>query len=373
MSRSMPPAATASSVRAMWCGVASQVTCSPSAVWLRRMASESAGGGDVLDVEMGAEAVVGSSDVAKQADVALDDAGLGFDGHAAEAEAEGDRARVHAASGGEAGVFGVLGDGEAEAARSEEGGAHDAVFEDGPTVVGEAYGAGFGEGFKVREVLAEAAQGGSGHGEEVDLRLSFGGEHPLQGGDGVVDGECVGHGDDAGEATGGGGGGAGGDGLLVGLAGFAEMDVNVDETGRDDEAGGVEDFGGFHGVEGAGGFDGGDAPLADEEVARGVEICGGIDEVAAGDEYVLHVPPFAPAYNPLPGTFWYKIQVRLVFVLLAGPGEEVISPPPPPNKSERYRNKGLRFGLDWVSIRSGGPPVCARWFASPSILPGAED
>ena len=44
----------------------------------------------------------------------------------------------------------------------------------------------------------------------------------------------------AGESAGGGGGGAGGDGLLVGLTGFAEMDMDVDQAGGDGEAGGVE-------------------------------------------------------------------------------------------------------------------------------------
>ena len=72
--------------------------------------AERGGCGDVLDVEVGAEFFFGF-DVAEELDVALDDAGLGFDGHAAEAEAEGERAGVHAGAGAAAGVFGVLGDG----------------------------------------------------------------------------------------------------------------------------------------------------------------------------------------------------------------------------------------------------------------------
>ncbi len=84
-------------------------------------------GGDVLDVQVGAKVFFGF-DVSKQGDVALYDAGLGFDGHAAQAEAEGQGARVHAGAGAAAGVFGVLGDGESEAGSGGEGLAHDVVF-----------------------------------------------------------------------------------------------------------------------------------------------------------------------------------------------------------------------------------------------------
>jgi hypothetical protein len=100
-------------------------------------------GGDVLDVQVGAQ-LLGYFYVAEELEVALDDAGFGFDGHAAEAEAEGEGAGVHAAASGEAGVFGVLRDGEAQAGGGYEGGAHDGVFEDGLAIVGEAYGSGFG-------------------------------------------------------------------------------------------------------------------------------------------------------------------------------------------------------------------------------------
>ena len=75
---------------------------------------EGAGGGDVLDVEVRAE-VFAQLDVAQELDVALDDAGLGFDGHATESKAEGDWAGVDAGAGTVVSVLGMLGDGHAEA------------------------------------------------------------------------------------------------------------------------------------------------------------------------------------------------------------------------------------------------------------------
>ena len=47
-------------------------------------------------------------------------------------------------------VFGVLRDGNAEAGGGDQGGAHDVVFEDGLAIVGEADGAGAGEGVRSR-------------------------------------------------------------------------------------------------------------------------------------------------------------------------------------------------------------------------------
>src|SRR6202012_4855053 len=104
---------------------------------------------------------------------------------------------------------------------------------------------------------AHGAAGGGGDGEDADGGVALGREHPFGDLGRVVHRNGGGHGADAGEAAGRGGRSAGGDGFLVALAGLAQMDVNVDEAGGDDEAVGVDDFGvlvfGF-----AGGFDGGD-------------------------------------------------------------------------------------------------------------------
>ena len=94
-----------SSVSAKWCGVTSQVTWSPC---FARGADgvESLFRGEVRDVE------VRVRDLAHEGDVALDEAGFGFDGHAAQAETEREGSGIHRAAAGEARVFGVLNDGK---------------------------------------------------------------------------------------------------------------------------------------------------------------------------------------------------------------------------------------------------------------------
>ena len=83
-----------------------------------------------------------------------------------------------------------------------------------------------------------------------------------------------------GKTTGGGGAGTGFDGFLVRLAGFAEMHMDIDETGAGDEAGGV-DF--FHLLFIGGGERGDDFTVFDEEVADGVALGGGIDDAGVGN------------------------------------------------------------------------------------------
>ncbi len=117
--------------------------------------------------------------------------------------------------------------------------------------------------------------------------VALGGEHPAGDFGRVVDGDGVGHGADGGESSGGGGSGAGRDGLFVSLAGFAEVDVDVDEARGYDEAFGVDglrvrvlDFAGL--------VDGSDFAFGEQEITRGVDAAGGIDEVSVADEDGFH-------------------------------------------------------------------------------------
>ena len=145
--------------------------------------------------------------------------------------------------------------------------------------------------------------------------VAGGGEHPLQRLLRVVDWDGVGHGDYGGEASGGGGGGAGGDGLFPGLAGLAEVDVDVDEAGGGDEVGGVYGFGGFDFGEGAGGFYGGYAAVLDVDVAGAIEAGGGVDGAGVEDEEVVHA--CAPRASP-DDLFWSKLRGRLKECIPAG-------------------------------------------------------
>ena len=66
----------------------------------------------------------------------------------------------------------------------------------------------------------------------------------------------------------------------MGLAGFAEVDVDVDEAGAGDEDLGVD----FFRLLFLGGREGGDDfSVGDEEVADGVALGGGIDDAGVGN------------------------------------------------------------------------------------------
>ncbi len=123
-------------------------------------------GGDVGDVEVGA----GVFDLSQQADVSLDQTGLGFYGHSAQAQPEGYRPGVHGAASGEARVFGVLDDGQVGAGGGEEGFAHDAVAEDGLAVVGDGYGSGGAERSVFGQDFAHRSASGGSDGEDADWR-----------------------------------------------------------------------------------------------------------------------------------------------------------------------------------------------------------
>ncbi len=168
----------------------------------------------------------------------------------------------------------MLGEGDIEAGAGDQGCAHDVVVEDGLAVVGESNRSRCVEGGHVGELLAERAKGDGGHGEDADGGVAFRGEDVLHGGNAIGDGGGVGHGDDGGDAAEGRGARAGADGLFPGLAGLAEVDVEVDEAGEDVEAGGVDVLGRGGVGDGVWGFDGGDAAIADEEVAEGVDAGG---------------------------------------------------------------------------------------------------
>ena len=147
--------------------------------------------------------------------------------------------------------------------------------------------------------------GDGADGKHVDDGVALGALDDVAGDGGVVvDGRGVGHAADGGESTGGGGARAAFDGLGVFEAGLAQMDVHVDEAGRDDEAGGVE-FGGAGGVEIL--ADGGDAAVFDSDVADGVQTAGRVHHAAVANDQFRHcrvnfqgcvrAPPCAPQFH----------------------------------------------------------------------------
>src|SRR5262249_34060340 len=89
-----------------------------------------------------------------ETNVALDKVRLGFRGHSAQAELERGGSGVHAAALREARVFSMLNHAEPYARGGGEGFAHDAVFEDGPAIVGDGDGSG---GLQSGEVVKRLA------------------------------------------------------------------------------------------------------------------------------------------------------------------------------------------------------------------------
>ena len=112
----------------------------------------------------------------------------------------------------------------------------------------------------------------------------------------VVDRSGVGHGGHRGEPARGGRGRAGGDGLLVALAGLAQVDVHIDETGCNGEAGGVEDLNIGSGravgrLQLAGRGDLGDAAVLEQNVFGTVDAGCRIDKMAISNHQCRHARP----------------------------------------------------------------------------------
>ena len=136
------------------------------------------------------------------------------------------------------------------------------------------------------EGLTLHADGNAAGGEDFDNGVTADGVVDELDGAGVVgDGGRVGHAHDGGEAAGGGGAGAGANGLLVRLAGFAEVDVDIDEAGAGDEPVGVDFFRAFF-LRGGERRD--EFAVDDKEVATGVAFGGGVDDAGVLDPEVRH-------------------------------------------------------------------------------------
>ena len=175
--------------------------------------------------------------------VSSDTDGFGSGGHAGKTEAGGGNAFAHNGAGGEGDVFGVLDYREIERAAI----VHDLTREfcggDGLAVVGNGNDARFAHCGDVGDVLAFAADAGGADGPDMYVAVGFGAiDDEASDGSIVVDRLRVGHAADNREATTRGGESAGFDGFGIFLAGFAKMDMHIDEAGSDDETGGVENL-----------------------------------------------------------------------------------------------------------------------------------
>src|SRR5438445_2379125 len=116
----------------------------------------------------------------------------------------------------------------------------------------------------------------------------------------VGDGIGVGHRADRGEAAGGGGARTARDGLFVFVARLAQMDVQVDETGRDDLPLHIADADSIGGGEPASHC--GDLPILNEHIGKLIQITTRIDHAPTLQQYgpAHSLPPPAPPPPPPP-------------------------------------------------------------------------
>ncbi len=91
-------------------------------------------------------------------------------------------------------------------------------------------------------VGALAGAGRGGDGKDIDHGAALGLPQPLHPFDRIDDRGGVGHGADGSESARGRGRRAGSNRLFVRLAGLAQVNVQIDETGRDDQSAGIELF-----------------------------------------------------------------------------------------------------------------------------------
>ncbi len=160
-----------------------------------------------------------------------------------EAELAGDLALVHLGALGQPGLLRVLGDDTVEGLHVLQRAAHHHRVVDALAVVGEDPDAGRGlvHGAELGELLALQADGDGA--DRLDVAVAGLLAQPpdlLDHTGGVGHREGVGHRVDGGEAALGGGAGAGEDGLGVLTAGLAQVGVQVDQAGQDDQPGGVD-------------------------------------------------------------------------------------------------------------------------------------
>ena len=212
--------------------------------------ADAAGGAHVLAMDFGA-GEFGQENVAG-------DNGFFADGRpAAQAESRAPVAFVHDAIGNERIILAVIENREIEHAGVFEGAAHEFVILDAFAVVGDGDDAGLFEGTDGGEFFASDALGDGAGDVNIDEAFARGFFANQRDGAGGVDrGRRIRHAQDRGESTARGGLRAGGDGFLGGLAGFAEVDVGIDQTGRDDEAGDIPRLGFVGGFEIRGGAEG---------------------------------------------------------------------------------------------------------------------
>lgn len=214
--------------------------------------------------------------------VALDDDFFAERGPAGQAERGAHVAFVHDAFADEVDVLAMVHDGEVEHFGVFQGAPHEFVVLDATAVVGEGDDARFGHRADGGEFFAREAFGDGPGWEDVDASFGAGFvQYPPDHAGAVDGGGGIGHANDAGEAARCRCFRAAADGFLCGLPRLAEVDMDVDQAGRDDEPGAVDFLDGI--AKGNSGVIG-DAAVDDQEVGDFVTVIGRVDNAAIAEE-----------------------------------------------------------------------------------------
>ena len=203
--------------------------------------------------------------------------------HAAQSQAERTRPRVHAAILGHARVFGVLHHRKIQLSAENQRLAHDAVIEDGLAIVGRRNRSGGLQRAEVGERSALAGAGRGRNGKHIDDRAAFRLTKPFDPLHRIDHRNRVRHGADRGKSTGGSGGRARRDRLFVHLSGLAQVHVQIDKAGSDDESTSIE-FLVRTALDFVGSGDFGDATIFQQHVHRRVDARHRVDQMAAFDQ-----------------------------------------------------------------------------------------
>ena len=231
---------------------------------------------EMSDVDVSARQL-GQQDVTRHHHV------LGRRRRAGDPELGGDDALVHGRALREVLVLGVADHRRAERQRVLHRPAIEIRIHDALAVVGERHAAGLGQLGELGQLLA--AEPARHRADRVDAHAAFAarfvedvvGDRAV-----VVDGLRVGHRAHGGEATGRGRARTGRDGLLVLVAGLAQVDVHVDESRTDDFARRVDDLPALGRRELR--PDARDRAALDEDVGDRVDLVGGIDDTPVADQ-----------------------------------------------------------------------------------------
>src|SRR5579864_1759279 len=240
-----------------------------------------------------------SVELLRELHIAVDDRRFRHDAHAAKPEPERSWAFVHGAVLGHARIFGMLHDGKIDFRRRTQRIAHGGFAEDRLAIVGDSDGSRSLQGAKVGQHRAFAGLGSGGDWEHVGhsstLRLAYP-RDPLGR---VEHRRGVGHAAHGSEAASCGCRRSGCYRFLVALPGLAQMSMQVNESGRDDQTLRLNFF-----VSSAANFvrrcNLRDLPVAQKKVHDRVHTCEGIDDASSANQQRSRPVIFRHTYLALP-------------------------------------------------------------------------